>query len=403
MSKKCGLRRAGAYAIIRGVGVLVKEREVCAMVEVMIDSVRISLMSQHRVVVLKESDSPRFLPIWIGPFEADAITLELQNVAVQRPLTHDLLKDIIGRLGAEVVRIAITELRDETYFAQITLEVDGRRVEIDSRPSDAIALAVRSRVPVWVADDVMDQAAITPEPDLDSGETETAAGSAWPQRRPKHSATSWKGSIYRVCVSSVGTRVAHDEASPALWPGGVSVVCGVRTRRHMETLNKTVPANPEAEEAVLGSLLIDPDAVIKVASFLEPDDFYREKNGWIYQAILDLHERREPADFVTLVDELERRDQLQQIGGAAYITSLINSVPTAIHVEHYARIVERTATLRRLIGAAGQIAALAYEDADDVDEVVDRAEQLDLRRLRAPRPARPHPRPPDHGRGCRPH
>ena len=81
----------------------------------------------------------------------------------------------------------------------------------------------------------------------------------------------------------------------------------------MNTPDKTIPANPEAEEAVLGSLLIDPDAVIKVASFLEPDDFYREKNSWIYQAILDLHERREPADFVTLVDELERRDQLQQV------------------------------------------------------------------------------------------
>jgi replicative DNA helicase len=144
----------------------------------------------------------------------------------------------------------------------------------------------------------------------------------------------------------------------------------------MNTPDKTIPANPEAEEAVLGSLLIDPDAVIKVASFLEPDDFYREKNAWIYQAILDLHERREPADFVTLVDELERRDQIQQIGGTAYITSLINSVPTAVHVEHYAHIVERTATLRRLIGAASQIAALAYEEAEDVNEVVDRAEQL---------------------------
>ncbi|MCX7670131.1 MAG: replicative DNA helicase, partial [Anaerolineae bacterium] len=144
----------------------------------------------------------------------------------------------------------------------------------------------------------------------------------------------------------------------------------------MNPPDKTIPANPEAEEAVLGSLLIDPDAIIKVASFLEPDDFYREKNGWIYRAILDLHERREPADFVTLVDELERRNQLQQVGGAAYITSLINSVPTAVHVEHYAHIVERTATLRRLIAAAGQIAALAYEEAEDVDEVVDRAEQL---------------------------
>ncbi len=144
----------------------------------------------------------------------------------------------------------------------------------------------------------------------------------------------------------------------------------------MDKLDKSTPANPEAEEAVLGSLLIDPDAVIKVASFLAADDFYREKNAWIYQAILDLHERREPADFVTLVDELERRNLLQEVGGAAYITALINNVPSAVYVEHYAHIVERTATLRRLIAAAGQIASLAYEEADDVNEVVDRAEQI---------------------------
>ena len=144
----------------------------------------------------------------------------------------------------------------------------------------------------------------------------------------------------------------------------------------MDKLDKTVPANPEAEEAVLGSLLIDPDAVLKVASFLEAEDFYRERNGWIYRAILDLHERREPADFVTLCDELERNNILQEVGGAAYITQLINNVPSAAYVEHYGHIVERTATLRRLIDAAGQIAALAYEEAQEVDEVVDRAEQI---------------------------
>jgi replicative DNA helicase len=144
----------------------------------------------------------------------------------------------------------------------------------------------------------------------------------------------------------------------------------------MDGPDKTTPANPEAEESVLGALLIDPDAVIRVASFLRADDFYREKNGWIYQAILDLHERRQPADFITVVDELERRNQFQEMGGATYITTLINNTPTAVHVEHYAHIVERTATLRRLIGAAGRIAALAYEEADDLDELVDRAEQL---------------------------
>ncbi len=144
----------------------------------------------------------------------------------------------------------------------------------------------------------------------------------------------------------------------------------------MDKLDKTVPANPEAEEAVLGSLLIDPDGVLKVASFLEAEDFYRERNGWIYRAILDLHERREPADFVTLCDELERNNLLQEVGGAAYITQLVNNVPSAAYVEHYGHIVERTSTLRRLIDAAGQIAGLAYEEAQEVDEIVDRAEQI---------------------------
>lgn len=141
--------------------------------------------------------------------------------------------------------------------------------------------------------------------------------------------------------------------------------------------DRFVPANPEAEQAVLGSLMIDPDAVIRVASFLRADDFYQEKNGWIYQAVLDLHERREPADLLTVSDELERRHQLAEVGGQAYILDLINAVPTSIHVEHYARIVERTSVLRKLIRAASQIAQLAYEEtAEDVQEVIDRAEQI---------------------------
>lgn len=143
-----------------------------------------------------------------------------------------------------------------------------------------------------------------------------------------------------------------------------------------EATVKTTPANVEAEQAVLGSLLIDPDAIIKIASTLRDADFYREPHQWIYSALLSLHERREPADFVTLVDELERNDRLEEIGGPAYITQLINSTPTAIFVDHYARIVERTATLRRLIGAAHQIAELAYDESHEVDEVVDRAESI---------------------------
>ncbi len=137
---------------------------------------------------------------------------------------------------------------------------------------------------------------------------------------------------------------------------------------------KTVPHNIEAEEAVLGSLLIDAEAIFRVSPFLKPDDFYIVKNGWIYDVILNLHERRQPSDFLTVCDELENREQLEEVGGAAYIASLINSVPTAIHVEAYGHIVERTALRRRLISAASQIASFAYEEEQTIDEVIDRSE-----------------------------
>jgi replicative DNA helicase len=136
------------------------------------------------------------------------------------------------------------------------------------------------------------------------------------------------------------------------------------------------PHNLEAEEAVLGSLLIDPDAIINVATFLTPNDFYVQRHSWVYEAILTLHEVRQPPDLVTLADELRRRDRLEEIGGTAFLTSLMSSTPTSIHVEFYARIVERTAVLRRLIDAAGQIAQLAYQDTEDIKEVVDRAEEI---------------------------
>jgi len=136
------------------------------------------------------------------------------------------------------------------------------------------------------------------------------------------------------------------------------------------------PQNVEAEQSVLGSLLIDPDALIKVTPFLRPEDFYRETHGQIYRAILGLHEQRQPADFVTLCEELERRGQLEHVGGPGYLTSLINVVPTSIHAQHYGRIVERTATLRRLISAASEISSMAYERADDEDRILDQAEQL---------------------------
>lgn len=144
------------------------------MIEVTIDSIRVSLMSQHRIVVLKEESSSRFLPIWIGPFEADAITLQLQGIDAPRPLTHDLLKTVIETLGGEVLHILISGLEKNTYFARIVLDVDGDTIEIDSRPSDAIALGVRVNAPIYVADEVMEQAGLQPEEEISLGEASSS-------------------------------------------------------------------------------------------------------------------------------------------------------------------------------------------------------------------------------------
>ncbi|MBV7329384.1 bifunctional nuclease family protein [Chloroflexi bacterium TSY] len=151
------------------------------MIEVTIDSIRVSLMSHHRIVVLKEEDGERLLPIWIGPFEADAITIQLQGMDAARPLTHDLLKTLIEVLGSEVLHIVVTGLENTTFFAKIVLDVDGDTIEVDSRPSDAVALAVRVNSPIYVSDDVMEQASIQPGEEMsledredeyaDSGET----------------------------------------------------------------------------------------------------------------------------------------------------------------------------------------------------------------------------------------
>jgi len=138
---------------------------------------------------------------------------------------------------------------------------------------------------------------------------------------------------------------------------------------------RLAPHNVEAEEAVLGSVLIDPEAIFRVSPFLRAEDFFIVKNGWVWDVFLRLHERREPIDFVTVCNELEARGQLGEAGGPAFISHLMNVVPTAIHAEGYGRIVERASLRRKLLGAASDIAQLAYEESQDVDEVIDRAEQ----------------------------
>ena len=142
------------------------------------------------------------------------------------------------------------------------------------------------------------------------------------------------------------------------------------------SIDKLAPQAVDAEQSVLGSILIDADAVLKVADFLRPIDFYRQQHADIFDAMLALHAQREPIDLVTLGDELARRERLDVIGGPAYLATLMNVVPTAVHVEHYGRIVERKAVLRNLIAAAGRIAAVGYEEANDAEVAIDRAESI---------------------------
>ncbi len=143
----------------------------------------------------------------------------------------------------------------------------------------------------------------------------------------------------------------------------------------MSVPDKTVPNNVEAEEAVLGAFLIDPEAIYKVLSFLKADDFYLQKHRWIYESVIRVHERREPVDFITLTTELEQQGHLEAVGGGAYISQLISAVPSAISVESYGRLVEQTSVRRRLLEAAGDIARFAYDEKLPVDQVVDHSEK----------------------------
>ena len=139
------------------------------MIEVQIDSVRVHLMTPQRLVVLKQLDSERYLPIWVGPYEAEAITVALQEVEMVRPLTHDLLKNVFGAFNAHITRIEIVKLQNEIFYGSIVADINGTEIHVDSRPSDAIALSVRAHVPILVDSGVMDEAGIIPEQDMPEG------------------------------------------------------------------------------------------------------------------------------------------------------------------------------------------------------------------------------------------
>jgi uncharacterized protein len=158
------------------------------LVEMVIESVRVHMLSNRHVVILKDPEGDRYLPIWIGAWEASAIAMRLQGLAAERPLTHDLFAAALDRLGVRVERVVINELTDETYHARIHLERDGVQVEVDARPSDALALAVRAEVPIFAADEVLAQAGLAADPDEEAGADEDDAddepgGAERPRRR----------------------------------------------------------------------------------------------------------------------------------------------------------------------------------------------------------------------------
>jgi len=142
------------------------------MIEVQIDSVRVHLMTPQRLVVLKQLNSDRYLPIWVGPYEAEAITVALQEVEMSRPLTHDLLKNVFGAFNARILRIEIVKLQNDIFYGNIVADLNGKEIHVDSRPSDAIALSVRAHVPILVHPSVMNEAGIVPEQDIPEGAQE---------------------------------------------------------------------------------------------------------------------------------------------------------------------------------------------------------------------------------------
>jgi bifunctional DNase/RNase len=155
------------------------------LVEMVIESVRVHMLSNRHVVILKDTAGDRYLPIWIGAWEASAIAMRLQGLAAERPLTHDLFAAALDRLGVRVERVVISELTDETYHARIHLERDGVQVEVDARPSDALALAVRAEVPIFAADEVLAQAALAADPDEEAADDDDADDDADTSERPR--------------------------------------------------------------------------------------------------------------------------------------------------------------------------------------------------------------------------
>ncbi len=172
------------------------------MIEVFVESIRVNMANYKRVVMLKERETGRYLPIWIGHFEADAIAIPMQKVPVSRPLTHDLLRSAIDTLGGKLEHIVIHDLADETFYAKLVVFQDGKTCEVDARPSDAIALAIRAEVPIFVEEKVLDSAGISLEIEEEEGAGE--------RRKPKEESTpvdEEKLTVFKEYINSLGVDI----------------------------------------------------------------------------------------------------------------------------------------------------------------------------------------------------
>jgi bifunctional DNase/RNase len=155
------------------------------LVEMVVESVRVHMLSNRHVVILKDAERDRYLPIWIGAWEASAIAMRLQGLTAERPLTHDLFASTLEQLAVRIDRVVISELAEETYHARVYLDRDGVEVEIDARPSDALALAVRSEVPIFAAEAVLEQAALGGDPDEDADDEDAEDANAVEERQAR--------------------------------------------------------------------------------------------------------------------------------------------------------------------------------------------------------------------------
>jgi bifunctional DNase/RNase len=178
------------------------------LIEMVVESVRVHMLSSQHVVILKETERDRYLPIWIGPWEANAIAMKLQGLAPERPLTHDLFSSTLDELGVAVRRVVISDLAEDTFHARLFLSAGERTVEIDSRPSDALALAVRAGARIFAEPAVLERAGVSPEPDEGDDERRDAEGSLLerpPSRTAAERAADPRLDIFRDFVNSLGS------------------------------------------------------------------------------------------------------------------------------------------------------------------------------------------------------